>query len=531
MIQRVKTCIVKNGVFFLILGLYLVIRIFCIVEFVPHNDEGISAQRSQLIKADWEANKYISMDGRLAGQYKDPFQYWFGALLIDTLDNPVMSLRMCSLLFGLMGIIFSYLLALKIFRNRAAAGIVGVMIIFSDYFSMMDSIFLAEVYVYGSGAAFLYFAYVTIEKLCKGRFAWVSAIFASGFFCLALLSKQSGLIWFAFGFVILGVFLVSNDLPKATNTRKIVYSIALLTAISLIGKIAYDLIIPSQYAPLRKAGAQARNYTFNFEELLEFPTEKWIDGIEFYFHDLLFTEMFWFWVIPAALFVFFVLTRKIGPNWNLLIMLGAGWIVSFLPFVFIMKSRFIRNFGMGMYFFYFFLGYILFLVFCRTRTMKMAGLLLLSAFIVLRFYSSYLPLLKYGQTDLAMIETPPGWPNGIGINEMIERVKDLSPGVLIYDRQWGHPGTPLVVFANDFQQLRLLPADPDVLTKISGIYDLAKAKGLDMHFVYDTRGPDDRSWRHTILTNDRLCAKKEIIPKEYRGKIFDNSSIVICTAD
>jgi len=130
-----------------------------------------------------------------------------------------------------------------------------------------------------------------------------------------------------------------------------------------------------------------------------------------------------------------------------------------------------------------------------------------------------------------MIETPPGWPNGIGINEMIERVKELSPGVLIYDRQWGHPGTPLVVFANDFQQLRLLPADPDVLTKISGIYDLAKAKGLDMHFVYDTRGPDDRSWRHTILTNDTLCAKKEIIRKEYRGKMFDNSSIVICTAD
>jgi len=529
-VLETKAFTVKYNPFFVVLVFYLIVRIFCIIEFAPHNDEVNYTQFSQLIKADWEANKYISMDGRMAHQYKDPFQYWFGALFLDFLDNPVINLRICSLIFGLVGFIFSYLLALKIFKNRTAAGIVGLMIVFSDYFSMMDSIFLTEVFVYGSGTAFLYFSYVTFEKIYSGRSPWINAGFASIFFLLALLSKQSGIVWFVFGFVILGIFWVSNEYSKQRQIKRTVYSIVLLLIISLTGKIIYDLIIPSQYVLLRESGAQARNNTFNLEGLLQFPVEKWLDGAKFYFHNLLFTEVFWFWLIPVALFSYFVLRKQIRPKWDLLMMLFVGWIVSFLPFVFIMKSRYIRHFGMGMCFFYFLIGYISSLVFFRSKATKVTGLLLLSAFLGLRLYSSYIPLLKYGQTDLAIIETKPGWPSGIGINEMIEKVKNLSSGVLIYDPQWGHPGTSLIVFSKEFPQLKLVPANPNVLAKIGDIYGFAKARGLKMHFVYDTRGQNDHSWRQKILEDHMLCAKKEIIQKEYRGKIFDNSSIAICTA-
>ena len=531
MIQKFKTCIMENRVFLLIVLLYLIIRIFSLIEFAPHNDEVTSAQWSQLIQADWKANKYVSINGDFFGEYKDPLQYWLGALFVDSFDNPIISVRICSLLFGSIGLIFTYLLALKIFKSSTIARLVAIMIVFSDYFFMMDSLFLAEVYVYGFGAAFLYFIYLTVERFWGGRFSWLSAVLAFIFCTLMLMVKQSGIIWIVFGFVIFGLFLASNDLLKKTNLKKVAYSTGLIAVISLTGKIAYDLIIPQQYVHIRKSGTLAKIHTFDINELLQFPIEKWIDGLKFYFQELLAIELFWFWVIPATLFIFLVFTKKIRPDWRLLSVLAAIWVVSFLPFVFILKMRYIRHFGMAMYFFYLFLGYILFLTFCPTRAMKITGIVLLVAFVIFRFYTSYIPLVRYGQTDLAIIETRPGWPSGIGIYEMVKRVKNLSPGVLVYDSQWGHPGTSLVVFAKEFPQLKLLPASKAVLGRIRSLYNRVKAEGQDIHFVYDTRGQNDRSWRHKIFVHKILCAKKEIINKEFRGQVFGNTSIVICTAD
>ena len=529
MIQKFKTRIIENRVFLLIVLLYLIIRIFSIIEFAPHNDEVNAAQWSQLIKTDWERNKNISMG--FLGTYKDPLSYWLGALLVDSFQNPIIGIRICSLLVGSVGLIFTYLLALKIFKSSTIARLVAIMIVFSDYFFMMDSLFLAEVYVYGLGAAFLYFIYLTIEGLWHGRFSWLNAVLACLFCVLVLLVKQSGIIWIVFAFAVLVLFLVSNDLLEKRNLKKAAYSTGIIAAVSLTGKIAYNLIIPKQYVYVRdKWGTLAGIHTFNLDELLQFPIEKWVDGLRFYFQDLLAVELFWFWVIPVTLFIFLVFTKKIRPDWKLLCVLTAIWIVSFLPFVLILKMRYIRHFGMGLYFCYFLLGYILFLTFCSTRALKITGILLLVAFLTYRFYTSYVPLVRYGQTDLAVIETRPGWPSGIGIYEMVKRVKNLSPGVLVYDGQWGHPGTALVVFAKKFPQLKLIPASRANLGRIRTLYNSAKAQGMDFHFVYDPRRHNDGSWRQKVFEHKILCANKEIIHKEYRGEVFDNTSIVICTA-
>jgi len=504
---------------------------FSLLQFAPHNDEVIYAQWSQLIQADWKANKYVSISGDFFGHYKDPLQYWIGALFVDSFQNPIIGVRICSLLVGSVGLIFTYLLALKIFKSRTIATLIAIMIVFSDYFFMMDSLFLAEVYVYGFGAVFLYFIYLTVEKLWEGRFSWLSAVLAFFFCALMLLVKQSGLIWIFFGFVVFGLFLASNDLLKKRNLKKVAYSTGLIAAISLTGKVAYNLIIPQKYVHVRESGPTAEIHTYNFDELLQFPIENWVDGLRFYLQELLAIELFWFWVIPAALFSFLLFTKRIRPDWKLLCVLTTIWIVSFLPFVLILKLRFIRHFGMGMYFLYFLLGYILFLTFFPTRVLKMTGILLLVALVIYRFYTSYIPLVRYGQTDLAMIETPPGWPSGIGINEMVKRVKNLSPGVLVYDIQWGHPGTSIVVFAKEYPQLELLPLSKTVLGGIRSLYNRVKAEGRDIHFVYDTWGQIDRFWEHKIFVDKILCAKKEIITKEFREQVFGNTSIVICTAD
>ena len=114
---------------------------------------------------------------------------------------------------------------------------------------------------------------------------------------------------------------------------------------------------------------------------------------------------------------------------------------------------------------------------------------------------------------------------------MVERVKKLTPGALYYDPQWGHPCTTLEIFAKDFPHLQLIPSTSDNLRQLGRIYQQAKDKGVDLHFVYDTRSPNDRQWVDTIIRNKTLCAKKETITKEYKGKVFDNTSIAICTAD
>ena len=531
MIKKYGRFILENRIFLLIVLLYLITRMFSLLQFAPHNDEVNSAQWSQLIQADWKTNKYVSISGDFFGDYKDPFQYWFGALFVDSFQNPIIGVRLCSLLVGFVGLIFTYLLAFKIFKSSKVARLVAIMIVFSDYFFMMDSLFLAEVYVYGFGAAFLYFIYLTVERFWAGRFSWASAVLAFLFCVLMLLVKQSGIIWIVFGFAVFGLFLTSNDLLKKRNLKKVAYSIGLIAVISLTGKMAYNLIIPQKYVHIRESGPFAEIYTFNFSELLQFPIETWIGGLRFYFQDLLAIELFWFWVIPVTLFIFLVFTKRIRPDWRLLCVLTAIWIVSFLPFVFILKMRYIRHFGMGLYFCYFLLGYILFLTFYPTRALKITGILLLVAFVIYRFYISYVPLVRYGQTDLAMIETRPGWPSGIGIYEMVKRVKNLSPGVLVYDSQWGHPGTALVVFAKKFPQLKLIPASTANLGRIRSLYNSVKAQGLDLHFVYDAQRQNDRSWRHKVFVHKILCAKKEIIHKEYRGEVFGNTSIVICTAD
>ena len=198
MIQKFKTRIIENRVFLLIVLLYLMIRIFSIIEFAPHNDEVNAAQWAQLIHADWKANKYVSISGDFFGEYKDPLSYWLGALLVDSFQNPIIGIRICSLLVGSVGLIFTYLLALKIFKSSTIARLVAIMIVFSDYFFMMDSLFLAEVYVYGLGAAFLYFIYLTVEGLWHGRFSWLSVVLAFLFCVSVLLVKQSGIIWIVF---------------------------------------------------------------------------------------------------------------------------------------------------------------------------------------------------------------------------------------------------------------------------------------------------------------------------------------------
>ena len=168
--------------------------------------------------------------------------------------------------------------------------------------------------------------------------------------------------------------------------------------------------------------------------------------------------------------------------------------------------------------------------FWRTRLSKTIGLSLLGVLIIQRCFTSYIPVFKYGQTDIAMIETVPGWPSGIGINQMLEKVRTLSPGVLIHDPQWGHPGTDLHVYAKRFPHLTLISGSQSVLKNIGDVYRRARNRGLDLHFVYDTRGDADKSWRQKVFSHEMLCWKKSSIIKEYKGKVFNNSLLVICTA-
>ena len=56
-------------------ALYCVTRAIGISHFELHNDEAIYIEVSQIIGANWEENKYWTLDGRMRSDYKYPIPY------------------------------------------------------------------------------------------------------------------------------------------------------------------------------------------------------------------------------------------------------------------------------------------------------------------------------------------------------------------------------------------------------------------------------------------------------------------------
>ena len=144
------------------------------------------------------------MDGTMRVDYKEPLQFWLTSLTVNLWKNPLVGVRIWSLMLGFCGLFFTQLLVKRIWGNTVAI-IVAFLIILSEYYFYFDSIGIQEVYIYGFGAAFLYFLY---DFFSSNR--WRNGVIAILLFSAMLVTKQSGMVWILFAGLIPLVVLLKD---------------------------------------------------------------------------------------------------------------------------------------------------------------------------------------------------------------------------------------------------------------------------------------------------------------------------------
>jgi hypothetical protein len=130
---------------------------------------------------------------------------------------------------------------------------------------------------------------------------------------------------------------------------------------------------------------------------------------------------------------------------------------------------------------------------------------------------------------MAMIDTPMGWANGIGIYELIEKVSKFPPSVVIHDPQWGHPGTALQVFKNFYPQVQMVRMTNKIFANLVHIKSLEQLKNKDLYFIFDSWWARSRPWVASILNDEEICGTKEVIEKKYKEEVSSRTSIIICS--
>ena len=184
---RGSSCVKKRRLALLgfLFALYCLTRGIGISQFELHNDEAIYIEVGQIIAANWEENKYWTLDGRMHSDYKYPLPFWIGSWILQQGDAIPYSVRLLSFAFGLLGIASVSLLAASLWNLRAAF-LTCILILSSEYFLYFDSIFLTEAFVYGLGGLF----WLLVHENARRPRVWMTLL-AGLVGCLLLTTKAS----------------------------------------------------------------------------------------------------------------------------------------------------------------------------------------------------------------------------------------------------------------------------------------------------------------------------------------------------
>lgn len=97
----------RHWFWILIILFFLATRLLALFCLEPHNDEVIYVRYAQVIHFDWSKYKYISAGYNLFNDFKEPLQYWLTSLTVSWWRNPLWGVRIWSIFFGLIGLVFT----------------------------------------------------------------------------------------------------------------------------------------------------------------------------------------------------------------------------------------------------------------------------------------------------------------------------------------------------------------------------------------------------------------------------------------
>jgi hypothetical protein len=501
---------------------YVASRAVGILHFAPHNDEVIYAFAAAMIADDWQANRWVFQDGRLLDDYKEPLPTWAEALTVNWFADPLIGMRLWSLVLGLLGLLCVHRLVARVW-SEAAASVAAASIALSEYHLYFDSVAMNEAFLYGLGAGSLLLLFDALEHRRVASGLGAAALLAG-----VLSAKGSGVLWI--GHAALIPLLVGG------GRRRLAASFAITAACALAALLAHDALVPDAFDPVRDRDVH-RSFVRSAAELAELPVSGWLDSLHFYARVL--GLEFSYALLPAAALVAFACVRLARSDragscrYAVLILL---YLSTWTPLVLLAKVHFIRYFGPGLYFAHVLLAIALVVAWERLRERGVARgvrLGLAAAALVpllgAKLAFTYAPLVRFGQTELSLAETPDAWANGSGIPELLARVSGLAPGVLVVDPQWGHPGTALRVFHARYPQLdvRMLS---DEWTDAARVRRNLGPRPPRLYYAIDARTPGERPPIDRLLRNRILCAQRQSIEKRFRDRVLPGSLLVICEA-
>ncbi len=519
----------------------MISRCFGMFWFIPHNDEVIYTDVAMQMASDWATNQYLTLNGSLFDDYKEPLQYWLTSLTVTTWDNPLIGMRLWSLVMGGLGLTCTYLLVARLWDVRAAS-ITGGLIVLSEYYFYFDAIALHEAHIYGWGTFYLYTLYLFLEETPEGS-PRPRHLKRLGFAVLAILgltaclmSKTSGQMWLILGGAMPFCVLAVRHNHWAGKTRLIwqqgMGKLAWVGLLALASEGVHRLFIPAQFAAIKEASYQV-GLVRSSDELLALPFQAWWNNLEYYFRKILWAEFdvatgLVLGIYVVMLWLLWIQKRSHFGRYCVLLVL---WCLSFLPLVLVAKGLTPRYFGVGLYWFYALAGVTLSWAWYQERFQKSIRIALIAGLTVLilsRAVFSYLPLLTWKQNDYALQETIPGWANGANIMELVKQVSQLPPGTIWADPQWGHPTTTLRIFQHRYPHLSIENVTRDRLDQVFLTYLELQKSGKNLYFVFDARVVGERPVFDQIFQHPLLCGKRLVIPKGYRGVDFPNSRYVLC---
>ncbi len=506
---------------------YVALRVFGLFAFAPHNDEMLYADAAQQMAADWDHNKWLFQNGRLYGEYKQPLQYWADALSVDLWNDPLLGLRIWSLLLGLCGLFFLHRLTARLW-SEAAAHVAAGLVVVSEFFFYFDSVALNESFLYGLGTAYLYFSFDFLD-----RRRWISGALSLLLLVAVLSIKGTGALWIGFAAVLpLLAVSIEPGQPGRPRLRRAGLMGLQVSGVAALGLWLHELVVPAEFAPVREANAHV-SFVRSFGELFEWPIAGWGEALAFYGRDVLGPELGIFGIaagvlVMVAAVLLFRSDRRLFTRFLLLL---ALWVISFVPVVLLAKVFFVRYFGVALYTLYLPLGVAVSVVFARVPPRPRAAVIgaCVAALLGVKLSTSWIPLAEWEQTELSIRETPDPWARGSGIRELLDQVAALEPGILVADAQWGHPGTALKVNRARYPQLTFRLLSPVWME--TPLERAREMRAENLYYVLDARYTGERPGVDAILRDPVLCANKRVIFKRYRGRLLEGSALVLCQAE
>lgn len=481
-----------------LLLLFIALRFLWLLNFPIFNDEALYINYSQLMHADWDGAKFISV-ANPNHDWKPPLLYWFCAPFIGSAGDPLLTARLVSASVSIIGFLSVYYLAGYYFNDKRAAFWAGLLWTFNPLVIFYDRAFLAETFVYSFSAAALLFTYLAVSK--NRIFIFLAVPFGA----FALLSKQSGQLT-----IISLLFLALLDVNKDDTGHKgrlqIYFRNSFLVAIiALLSYLLYRAIIPAEY--FSDYGVFIGRWTFSPAELLTLPFGSWLKNFEMVY--LLFSHYYTFISLVAVLL--FIFCAYSGGRCHRIIL--ALFLFNSFAVIFGMRSfnEYIYNTSNAVY-----LTLILgssashIMGFAEKRVNPLIKYIFKSSVVILpALWISTLPgyygpaesyIDKYG-TPWMKENFLLGWPSGFGIKEAVTLLEKESGKTVYLDPQPGNPRTAILVYRKRYPSLEFIPISPNV---IDGLHDIDAKKAI---FIFRNR--PGLEWSDKVLRHD-VCKKKII---------------------